>query len=300
MIKIIFMGTPEFSCPTLQKLIDDKEVEILAVYTREPSIAGRGQKLQNSPIHNLALKNNIKVITPQSLKSPETIQEFLEFKADAAIVVAYGLILPKAIIEGTKFGCINLHPSYLPKWRGAAPIQRTIMSGDKQTATTVIRMDQGIDSGDMINQEIFDLDEKIKYPELADKFANDGAKLILKSLKELVNNQAKFTKQDSNLACYAKKIEKNEAEIDWSLSAKEINQKIRGLCGNIGAYFIYKNERVKILESKIIDYDQKNESFGQILNDEMHISCQTGIIQPEILQKAGKNAMKLSDFLKGN
>ncbi len=294
------MGTPNFACPTLQKLIDDKTIELIAIYTKEPAISGRGQKINNSPIHNLALKHNLKIITPKTLKVPNKIQEFLDLKADAAIIVAYGLILPKEIIHGTKFGCINLHPSLLPQWRGAAPIQRTIMNGDNKTATTIIKMDEGIDSGDIINQEIFDLDDKINYTQLDEKFSNDGASLILKTLKELENNTAKFTKQDNSKSSYAKKIDKKESLINWNNSAKEINQQIRGLSGNIGAYFIHKNERIKILEAKIINFDQNNLKHGQILNNSMHISCNTGIIQPQILQKAGKKAMTLDEFLRGD
>lgn len=300
-MKIIFMGTPSFSCPTLQKLIDDKDIEILAVYTKEPAISGRGQKINNSPIHKLALQHNLSVITPKTLRNPEIIEQFLNFKADACVVVSYGLILPKEVIEGTKFGCINLHPSYLPKWRGAAPLQRQIMNGDKKTATTIIKMDEGIDSGDMINQEIFDLDDEINYNDLANKFANDGANLILKSLKELKNGAAKLISQDDDEASYAKKIDKTEAEIDFSKSAQEINQLIRGLSGNIGAYFTDdKNNRIKILKAKIIDKNEKNANFGQILNEKMHISCKKGVIQPLILQKAGKKAMDLEEFLRGN
>lgn len=299
-MKVIFMGTPAFACPTLQKLINDKNIEILAVYTKEPSIAGRGNKITNSAIHDLALKNHLTVITPKTLRNSDEITRFLEFKADVAIVVAYGLILPKEIINGTKFGCINLHPSLLPSWRGAAPIQRTLMNGDKKTATTIIKMDEGIDSGDIINQEIFDLDDKINFLELAQKFAHDGANLILKSLKELQNNQAKFIKQDHDKASYAKKIDKNEAKINWSLPATEINQKIRALNSNIGAYFIHNNERIKILVAQVIESSTKNENYGQILNKEMHITCGIGIIQPQILQKAGSKALSLKEFLQGN
>ncbi len=221
---------------------------------KEPAISGRGQKINNSPIHKLALKNNIKVITPKTLRNSDVITEFQNFKADSCVVVAYGLILPKEVIDGTKFGCVNLHPSYLPKWRGAAPLQRQLMNGDQKTATTIIKMDEGIDSGDMINQKVFDLDDKITYTDLANKFADDGANLILKSLKELENGTAKLISQDDDQATYAKKINKTEAKIDWSKSAKEINQLIRGLSGNIGAYFTDKeNNRIKILRAKIID-----------------------------------------------
>lgn len=298
-MKVIFMGTPAFSCPTLQNLIEDRNIEIIAVYSKEPAVSGRGQKINNSPIHKLALKNNLKVITPKTLRDPEVIKEFLNFQADACVVVAYGLILPKEIIEGTKFGCINLHPSLLPLWRGAAPIQRTIMNGDTKTATCVMKMDEGLDSGDVIKQNIFELDQEINYKELAEKFSNDGANLILQSLKELESGTAKFTKQDNSKATYAKKITKEEALIDFNKSAQEVNQKIRGLSGNIGAYFMHEDERIKIINAKVINNDDITKKPGEIINNQLHISCSKGIIQPLILQKPGKQAMELKEFLQG-
>ena len=298
-MKVIFMGTPQFSCPSLQKLIDDKEFEVIAVYTKAPAVSGRGHKVNNSPIHDLALKANLKVITPKTLKSARRIEEFLGLKADVAVVVAYGLILPKEVIEGTKYGCINLHPSFLPRWRGAAPIQRTIMSADQKTATTIIKMDAGIDSGAILNQDIFDLNDEINYPDLANKFASDGAKLIVKTLKELKENKAKSVAQNDNLATYAKKIEKDETLIDWAGSALEINRKIRAFSGNFGTYFVHNGERIKIIAARVIDNWQKNANFGQILNDKMFIACGIGIIQPQILQRPGKKVMELEEFLKG-
>lgn len=294
------MGTPQFSCPTLEKLLSDKDIEVIVVYTKEPSIAGRGQKVTNSKIHELALKNNLKILTPKNFKNHQDIEQFLEFKADVAIVVAYGLILPKDIINGTKFGCINLHPSLLPKWRGAAPIQRTIMNGDKITATTVIKMDEGIDSGDIINQEIFTIDDDINYNELAYKFAHEGAELVVKSLKELILGKTKLTAQNNLEATYAKKIEKDEAKIDWNLCAKEISQKIRGLSGNIGAFTFLENDRIKITQAKIIDNETNHTKSGKIINNEMHIACKIGTIQPVRLQKSGKKEVDLKEFLLGN
>lgn len=299
-MKVIFMGTPDFACPTLEKLINQKNIEILAVYSKEPSISGRGKKITNSPIHKLALQHNLKVITPKTLKNVQVIEEFLQFKADVAIIVAYGLILPKEIINGPKFGCINLHPSLLPKYRGAAPIQRTIMNGDTKTATTIIKMDEGLDSGPILKQEIFVLDDKINYQELAEKFAQDGARLILQTLQDFQNNNIQLSKQDDSKATYAHKILKEEAKIDFNQTALEINQKIRGLSGNIGAYFMLKNERIKIFQAKIIDKVTKHENYSAILNEQFYIACGQGIIQPEILQKPGKKPMKLTEFLQGN
>jgi methionyl-tRNA formyltransferase len=297
-MKVIFMGTPEFSCPALQKLIDDSEIEIVAVYTKEPKIAGRGHKITNSPIHNLALQNNLKVITPKTLKTPETQAEFINFKADAAVVVAYGLILPKAILEGTKLGCINIHPSLLPRWRGAAPIQRTIIEGDKETGITIIKMDEGIDSGNMITQEKFTLDNRISSQELEDKLADMGADILLKTLKEINHGNYLETKQDSSLVTYAKKLEKEEAQIDWNLEAEKIHNKIRGLNSTVGTFLTYKNERIKILKSEIISLEN-NEIPGKIISANFTISCKRDAIQPLILQRPGKNPLNLSEFLRG-
>jgi len=299
MIKVIFMGTPNFSCPTLEELIADPDINIVATYSKEPSISGRGKKINKSPIHQLAEKNNLRILTPKNFKNQNDVEDFINFKADIAVVIAYGLILPETIINATKFGCVNLHPSLLPKYRGAAPVQRTIMNGEKVTANCVIKMDKNIDSGDIINQEIIKIDDKINYQELSDEFSKNGARLIIKSIKELASDQAKLKPQNHKLASYAAKIEKSEAKIDWSQASNIINQKIRALSGNIGAYFLYNNERIKILKAKIVNSTIENKNYGQILNEEMHINCKKGILQPLILQKSGKKAVKLEDFLKG-
>jgi len=297
-MKVIFMGTPEFSCVTLQKLIDDPEISVVAVYTREPQVAGRGHKITNSQVHDLALKNNLKIITPKTLKTAEIQKEFINLKADFAVVVAYGLILPDEILQGTKFGCINIHPSLLPKWRGAAPIQRSIMNGDSETGITIIKMDQGIDSGDMIYQEKFSLGFDIYYPELAKKLSQMGADILLKTLKKIYKGDYNLTKQDNTQATYAKKIDKEELKINWQISARQIQNQIRALNG---AYFVYNNERIRILKSVIIDENVKNENTGElkISKNQLLISCKSGFIKPLILQREGKKPMNIDEFLRG-
>lgn len=298
-MKIIFMGTPDFACPTLEKLIADPTFEILAVYTREPQIAGRGHKITNSPIHNLALKNNLKIITPKTLRNPEIQKEFLELKADATVVVAYGLILPKEILEGAKFGCINLHPSLLPRWRGAAPIQHTIMNGDEETAITIIKMDSGIDSGDMLYQEKFLLSGNETYKELAKKTSEDGAEILVKILKKLPQGDLVAIKQDNALATYAKKIEKSDCEINWQYAAKKIEQKIRALNGSLTAYFFHNGEKIKIFAAKIIDKNSTENKAGKILDEKFSIQCGEGIIMPLVLQREGKKVIEIEEFLRG-
>ncbi len=300
-MKVIFMGTPEFSCVALQKLIADPEMEVIAVYTREPQIAGRGHKITNSPIHNLALKNNLKIFTPKTLKDPQIQQEFTDLKADIAVVVAYGLILPQAILDGTKFGCVNIHPSLLPKWRGAAPIHRPLMNGDEETGITIIKMNAGLDSGDIIIQEKLAIDQEISYFELEKKLSEMGAEILLKALKKIAKNDFTLTAQDHKKSTYAKKIDKEESKIDWNFSAAKINNLIRALNGHLGAYFIYKNERIKILKAKIIDKKPLGQKPGEFIVDqnELIISCKDGFIKALILQREGKKPMTAEEFLKG-
>lgn len=292
------MGTPNFALPTLKKLIADKNFEIVAVYTREPKIAGRGHKMQNSPIHNLALENNLKVFTPKTLKNIEAKNEFVNLKADAAVVVAYGLILPQEIIDGTKKGCFNIHPSLLPRWRGAAPIQRTIMSGDEKTAVCIMKMDAGLDSGNVVLQKDFALSGMENYFELEEKFAEIGAEMMIEVLQNAHDDKLQETKQDEALVTYAKKLEKSECEIDFKKSAKETDAIIRGLNGSLGAYFNFNGEKIKIFSCEIVDENLAGEP-GKILNDEFHIQCAQGVIRPLVLQRSGKNKVAIKEFLLG-
>ncbi len=293
------MGTPNFALPALQALIDDQDFEIVAVYSKEPQIAGRGHKLQNSPVHNLALQNNLKVITPKTLKTPEIQKEFADLKADIAVVVAYGLLLPKEILQTPKFGCINIHPSLLPKWRGAAPIQRTIMNGDSETGVDIIQMDEGLDSGNILAEEKFVLDNEINYQELAEKLSKIGANLLVKTIKNLSQNKCHPIKQNNAQAVYAHKLTKEEFAIDWNFSVTEIHNKIRGLSGCGSAYFEIDCEKIKIHQAKIIDKKQHNYPTGKIIDEKLTIACKTGLIQPQILQRAGKNKTTLDEFLRG-
>ncbi len=289
------MGTPNFACPTLKKLISDPAFEILAVYTREPQAAGRGQKMQNSPIHNLALEHKIKVITPRTLRDLEVQKEFCSLNADAAVVVAYGLILPKEILEGTRLGCFNIHPSLLPRWRGAAPIQRTIIAGDEKTAVCVIKMDQGLDSGDIVAQRNYQLLGNETYAELEAKFAEIGAEILVESLKGNLHG----TKQSEVGLTYAKKLDKAECEINWQNSAEEIDRQIRGLSGSLGAFFMLNGEKIKIFSAEILDKNSPQKNPGEISKSDFSIQCKKGLIRPSILQRQGKRVMSREEFLLG-
>jgi len=298
-MKIIFMGTPNFALPALQALIDDKDFEIVAVYSKEPQIAGRGHKIQNSSIHNLALQNNLKIITPKTLKDPQIQKEFSDLKADIAVVVAYGLLLPKEILQAPKFGCINIHPSLLPKWRGAAPIQRAIMNGDLETGVDIIQMDEGLDSGDILLEEKFSLDDEISYQELAKKLSQIGAQLVVKTIKNITQNKCRPIKQNNTAAIYAHKLTKEEFLIDWNFSSREVNNKIRALSGCGSAYFELNGEKIKIHQARVINELPHNNSAGEIIDNKLTITCKTGLLQPQILQRAGKNKTTLDEFVRG-
>lgn len=289
------MGTPEFACPTLKKLLIDPKFEIVAVYSREPQIAGRGHKLQNSPIHNLALQHGLKIITPKTLRDAEVQKEFSAFNADAAVVVAYGLILPQEILDGTKSGCFNIHPSLLPRWRGAAPIQRTIMAGDQETAVCVIKMDKGLDSGDIVAKQDYKLSGTETYAELEKEFSEIGAEILVKSLK----GDLRGTKQDEAGLTYAKKLEKSECEINWQKSAEEIDCHIRGLSGSLGAFFMLGEEKIKIFSAEILDKISAGNVAGKISEKDFSIQCGHGIIRPLTMQRQGKKAMSVDEFLLG-
>ena len=297
-MKIIFMGTSNFGSNLLQNLIKDDNLEIIAVYSKEPTISGRGNKIIKSPIHQIALENNIKTITPKNFKTIESIKEFTELQADLAIVVSYGLILPKEILKAPKYCCINIHPSLLPKWRGAAPMQRTIMNGDKESAMSLIQMNEDLDSGDIIYQEKILLQEEENFITLSQKMSDLAIKLTKKAINDIKNQKLKTIKQDHKLATYAKKIDKNECEINWQQSAEKILQQIRGLNGNLGAYFIYKEEKFKIFDARIIE-NKKISEAGSVIDENFTIQCQDYGLQPLIIQRSGKKPMNIKDFLLG-
>jgi len=296
-MKVIFMGSPAFAAPTLQKLIDS-EHEVICVYTQAPKPAGRGHKIRKSPIHELAENNNIEVRHPKSLKDKNEQKLFDELNADIGVVAAYGLLLPKAILEAPKFGCINLHPSLLPRWRGAAPIQRTIMEGDKETGICIMQMDEGLDTGDILLEEKIELDDNYNAGLLHDECAESGADMIIRTIKGLGDNSITPNKQSEDGATYAKKISKDECKIDWNKSASEVIDFIRGLSPYPGAYFMYEGEKIKILEAEIY---KKNFDFppGKVIDNLLTITCKSGAISPMKVQRSGKRVMDISDMLRG-
>ena len=289
------MGTPDFAVPTLAAL-QDSEHKIVAVYTQPPRPAGRGQKETPSPVHQFAVEHNLPVYTPTSLKSEEAQAEFSAHKADIAVVVAYGLLLPKDILEAYPLGCINVHPSLLPRWRGAAPIQRTIMAGDKKTAIVIMKMDEGLDTGDMLLTEHIEISDGTNAGTLHDILSQKAFPLILKVLDEI--NYITPQKQSEIGVTYAKKITKEDCIINWSKPAEEIYHQILGLSPIQGAYFNYNNEIIKVFNATVEKNDATTNA-GTIIDDKLGITCGKDILRPLTLQRPNKKRMNVDEFVRG-
>ena len=285
--KIIFMGTPDFAVPALKKLAGSGH-EIVAVYTAPPKPAGRGKNLSKSAVHLVAETLNLQVLTPALLKN-----EVLP-PSDFAVVAAYGLLLPEQVLNAPKFGCINIHPSLLPRWRGAAPIQRTIMAGDEETAVCLMKMDKGLDTGDVLSEKKFAVGE-MTAGELHDKCAGLGAEMVLDVIANIEN--IKPSKQSEQGVTYAKKITREDEKINWAESAESIKNKIRGLNPYPGAYFEYNGEKIKVLKAEVVE---KQGKAGNVLNDNLTIACGKNALQILELQRPGKKAMNTREFLNGN
>jgi len=291
------MGTPDFAVPALQKLIAS-EHEVVAVYTKEPKPAGRGYEEIKSKTHLIAEANAIPVYTPKNFKNPEDIDKFISLKADIAVVAAYGLILPKAILEGSKHGSINIHPSRLPRWRGAAPLHHTILAGDATTAVCVMNMDEGLDTGDIYLMRELAVPETMTAKELHDITAELGGTMVLEVLDLLATGQAKRIAQSNEGIAYAHKLTRDHEKIDWSRSAFEINCQVRAFSPRPGAYFTYKGEAIKVISAEYQKDDQQ-EAAGTVLDDNLNIACGSGILKPLMLQREGKKVMDAAAFLRG-
>lgn len=291
------MGSPEFACPTLEKLANSNN-EIIGVYTKAPRNSGRGMKEVKSAIHKIAEKFSLNIFTPQKLRNPDTLNQFRELNPDIAIVAAYGLIIPKEFLEIPRFGFINIHPSDLPRWRGAAPIQRTIMAGDKKTAICIMKMDEGLDTGDVILRKEIILDDEITAKELHDKCSKLGADMILEMLKLFEMNKVIYTKQNSKYITYAEKISSQEEVLNFNLSASEINNQIRAFSPKPGAYFTYNNEIIKIICATTEEGNDKHKP-GTVIDNNLSIACIHGILKPTLLQRQGRKMIYTDAFLRG-
>ena len=294
-MRLIFMGTPDFAVPTLVELAA-RGHEIAAVYTRAPKPAGRGMDVQHTPVEQEARQLALAVHTPRSLKDEEAQAAFRAHNADAAVVVAYGLILPKSVLEAPRLGCFNIHASLLPRWRGAAPINRAIMAGDTESGITIMRMDEGLDTGAMTMVERVPIGADITAGDLHDVLSRLGADLMLRALAAAERGSLTLTPQPDKGVTYAEKISKNETRIDWSKPWKQVHDHIRGLSPFPGAWFEIDGARIKALRST---KGEGSGAAGTALDDKFTIACGTGAVRLTQVQRAGKEPMSADELLRG-
>jgi len=294
-MRLIFMGTPDFAVPTLVELAA-RGHEIAAVYTRAPKPAGRGMDVQHTPVEQEARQLALAVHTPRSLKDEEAQAAFRAHNADAAVVVAYGLILPKSVLEAPRLGCFNIHASLLPRWRGAAPINRAIMAGDTESGITIMKMDEGLDTGAIAMAERMPIGADITAGDLHDVLSRLGADLMLRALAAAERGSLTLTLQPDKGVTYAEKISKNETRIDWSKPWKQVHDHIRGLSPFPGAWFEIDGARIKALRST---KGEGSGAAGTALDDKFTIACGTGAVRLTQVQRAGKEPMSADELLRG-
>ena len=295
-LKLIFMGTPEFSLRTLEKIIDS-EHKVECVYTQSPKKKSRGQKIKKSPVHLFAEKFSIPVRTPDKLDNNVELENFLKINPDVVVVVAYGKILPDKLLNIPKTPFINLHASLLPKWRGAAPIERSILNLDSQSGITIMKLVKKLDAGPIIKQIKVSINKNTTGENLRKKLSEIGAKAIIESLNLIEKGQENYLAQDENEASYAKKILKSETKINWNESAEKIVAKINAFSPKPGAWFQYNNYRIKVIEAKEVD---KSGKIGSVIDEQLTIATKNKSIKIIKLQKEGKKIVDVEDFLKGN
>lgn len=293
-MKVVFMGTPDFAVPALERLI--KEHDVVCVYTREPKLSGRGNKLNKTPVHLVAESNGIEVRTPKTLRNIDEQQRFAALKADVAVVAAYGLILPLTVLEAYPFGCLNLHASLLPRWRGAAPIQRAVEAGDAKSGVTVMQVAEGLDTGDMLLKGEVEITSTTTGGELHDKLALVGADLISAVLSDIKSFTPQPQPQDG--ACYAAKIDKSECKLDFNQKADVLCRKIRAFNPYPAMFFEYGGERFKVLEAHKAE---KYAPAGTIIeeNNSLLIACADGALNITQIQRQGKKLMSIGELLRG-
>jgi methionyl-tRNA formyltransferase len=297
-MRIVFMGTPDFAVPTLRALLDAGHD--IAVYTQPPRQAGRGMALRQSPVQQEAGRAGLAVRTPESLKSAEEQDRFRALKADAAVVVAYGLILPRAILDATRHGAFNVHASLLPRWRGAAPINRAVMAGDTETGVAIMRITEGLDAGPVCLEARLAIGRDDTAGELHDRLAKLGAGLIVEALVKVEAGELECATQPDAGITYAEKIKPDETRIDWTQPAPKVHDMIRGLSPCPGAWFELKlggrTERVRALRTTFVE---RSGTPGAVLDDHLTIACGEGAVRLTELQRAGKRPMPAEEFLRG-
>jgi methionyl-tRNA formyltransferase len=298
-LRLVFMGTPEFAVPTLLALAAHGH-DIAAVYTREPKPAGRGMKLQETPVALAAHRLQAPVLTPKTLRTDEALANFRAHEADAAVVVAYGMILPQAILDAPELGCYNLHGSLLPRWRGAAPLNRAIMAGDAETGVMVMKMDAGLDTGDVAMAERIAITDAMTVTDVHDQLARLGADLMVRAIAALERGGLQLTKQSEDGVTYAAKIDKAEAKIDFAKPARAVLRHIHGLSPFPGAWCELPIDgapaRIKVLRCALAE---GRGTPGEVIGDDLTIACADGAIRVSQLQRAGKQPMTAEEFLRG-
>jgi methionyl-tRNA formyltransferase len=294
-VRLAFLGTPQFAVPVLEGLIAAGH-EVACVYAQPPRPAGRGHKLQNTPVHEAALKHRIEVRTPLTLKAAADQQAFAELNLDAAIVVAYGLLLPRAILEAPRLGCFNLHASLLPRWRGAAPIHRAIMAGDTETGVMVMKMDEGLDTGPVLSTWRAAIDDTTTTGELQDRLSRHGATLMVDAMAALAAGTAKLSPQHADGVTYARKILPAETRIDWNRPAHELIRFIHALNPAPGAWTMHGETRIRLLRATAAPGQGQP---GTILEGRVRVACGEGALDIVELQRAGRGVQSVEEFTRG-
>jgi len=302
-MKVVFMGTPDFAVGALESIISAGH-EVTAVVTQPDKAKGRSGQMQAPPVKECALKHGIEVFQPVKIKTPEAVQELKKYEADIFVVAAFGQILSKEILEMPRFGCVNIHASLLPKYRGAAPIQWAVIDGEEETGVTIQQMNEGVDTGDILSQEVVKLDAKETGASLFDKLAICGAQLIVKTLEAIEKEEVTPVKQDDSKSTHAKMLDKSLGKIDWSKDAVSIERLVRGLNSWPSAYTYFNKKSVKLWNCDVIDESSiNNEEYGTIIcveKDYFDVACGKGILRVRELQLEGKKRMDTKTFLLGN
>jgi methionyl-tRNA formyltransferase len=298
-LRLVFMGSPDFAIPVLSALIDAGH-EIAAVYSQPPRPSGRGQQERPCPVHAFAAERTIPVHTPKSLKKSEEEQRlFADFGADLAVTAAYGLILPKAVLEAPRLGCINVHASLLPRWRGAAPIQRAILAGDAETGVTIMQVDEGLDTGPILLAKRVAITSNTTGGGLHDELAELGARLTVEAIEGLVGGSLEAVAQPEVGATYAEKLDRDESRIDWNRTAAEIERKIRAFDPWPGAWFSHQGTRIKVLSAAVLEADADAQPGTLVSPTGLTVNCGEGALRIDRVQRQGKAATDTESFLRG-
>ena len=294
-LRLIFMGSPDFAMPTLAALLDAGH-DVVCVYAQPPRPAGRGHHEHLAPVHAFAADHGLPVRTPTTLRDEEAQREFLALAADAGVVAAYGLILPPAVVHGPRLGCFNVHASLLPRWRGAAPIQRAILAGDTETGVTIMQVDDGLDTGPTVLAGRVPITQETTAADLHDTLAALGAKLMVEALIGIAGEALVPVPQPAEGATYAAKLDRDEGRLDWTRTAEELDRTVRALNPWPGVWFNHAGQRIKVLAAEI---DGQTGEPGEVLDDQMTVACGEGAFRPLVVQRSGKAPSQTDAFLRG-